>query len=120
MRYYKPQGIPLTDLVETVLSLDGLEALRLADVEGLEQAEAAALMGISRSTFSRLLAEARSAVAAALSRGWALRIDGGPVETTADGLGKATCLQRRAGGRRASRVAVATTATAISDDNERS
>lgn len=117
MRYYKPQGIPLTDLAETVLSLDGMEALRLADVEGLEQTEAAALMGISRSTFSRLLAEARGAVATALSRGWALRIDGGPVETSAAGVGKATCLQRRAGGRREARTTVAATATP--DDDER-
>jgi predicted DNA-binding protein (UPF0251 family) len=80
-RYYKPRGIPLRDLAETVLSLDGLEALRLADAEGLEQADAAAAMGISRSTFSRLLAEARTAVAAALTTGQALRIEGGPVAT---------------------------------------
>jgi predicted DNA-binding protein (UPF0251 family) len=80
-RYYKPRGIPLRDLAETVLSLDGLEALRLADAEGLEQADAAEAMGISRSTFSRLLAEARTAVAAALATGQALRIEGGPVAT---------------------------------------
>ena len=29
--YFKPQGIPLTELVETYLSMDGFEALRLAD-----------------------------------------------------------------------------------------
>lgn len=94
--YYKPQGIPLSDLIETVLSLDGLEALRLSDVEGLEQADAAARMGISRPTFSRLLAEARGAVATALSQGWAIRIDGGPVETTPDGSGQSACVRRRA------------------------
>jgi predicted DNA-binding protein (UPF0251 family) len=80
VRYFKPRGIPLSDLTEMVLSLDGLEAVRLADVEGLEQADAALLMGISRSTFSRLLAEARNSVATALTNGWAIRIDGGPVE----------------------------------------
>ena len=83
VRYYKPRGIPLSELMETVLSLDGLEALRLADVEGLEQADAAPRMGISRSTFSRVLAEARTAVATALTNGWAIRIDGGPVEVAA-------------------------------------
>jgi uncharacterized protein len=80
VRYYKPRGIPLLELVETVLSLDGLEALRLADVEGLDQDEAARRMGISRSTFSRVIGEARRAVATALTRGWAIRIEGGPVE----------------------------------------
>lgn len=79
VRYYKPQGIPLSDLSEVILSLDGLEALRLADADNLDQTEAAALMGISRPTFSRLLREARFAVATALSQGSALRIDGGPV-----------------------------------------
>jgi uncharacterized protein len=94
VRYYKPQGIPLADLIEMVLPLDGLEALRLADAEGMEQDEAAKLMGISRSTFSRLIAEARGAVATALTRGWALRIDGGPVEVGSQG-GRG-CARRRA------------------------
>jgi uncharacterized protein len=79
VQYYKPRGIPLSELRETVLSLDGLEALRLADVEGREQVDAAAQMGISRSTFSRLLADAHRAVATALASGWAIRIGGGPV-----------------------------------------
>jgi len=34
-------------------------------------------MGISRPTFSRVLAEARTAVAKALTNGWAIRIEGG-------------------------------------------
>jgi predicted DNA-binding protein (UPF0251 family) len=83
-RYYKPQGIPLWDLDETVVTLDGLEALRLADAEGLDQTTAAERMGISRSTFSRLLAEARRAVAVALTQGSAIRIEGGPIEVTAE------------------------------------
>lgn len=77
--YYKPQGVPMSALSEAVLSLDGFEALRFADVDGLDQTEAAARMGISRPTFSRLLAEARTTVAKALANGWALRIEGGPV-----------------------------------------
>jgi uncharacterized protein len=79
VQYYKPRGIPLSELRETVLSLDGLEALRLADVEGLEQVDAGQRMGISRSTFSRLLTDAHRAVGTALANGWALRIGGGPV-----------------------------------------
>jgi uncharacterized protein len=92
VRYYKPRGIPLYELAETVLSLDGLEALRRADVEGVDQVEAATAMGISRSTFSRLLADARRTVASALVNGWAIRIDGGPVE-----LGTDVCRPRRVG-----------------------
>jgi predicted DNA-binding protein (UPF0251 family) len=59
------------------LTLDGLEAIRLADAEGLDHEEAAEKMGISRPTFSRLLAEARGIVARGLVKGWAIRIDGG-------------------------------------------
>lgn len=79
-RYYKPQGIPMRDLAETVVTIDALEAMRLADVEGLDQREVARRMEISPATVSRLLAEGRRAVTQALCRGWALRIEGGPVE----------------------------------------
>ncbi|NJO54319.1 MAG: DUF134 domain-containing protein [Bacteroidales bacterium] len=84
IRFFKPQGIPLRDLQDVVLTEDGLEALRLADVEGLEHAAAAELMGVSRPTFSRLLAGARTTVAAALVRGWAIRIEGGTVRLADD------------------------------------
>jgi uncharacterized protein len=77
VRFYKPQGIPLGQLRGVTLTLDGLEAIRLADAEGLDHEEAAARMGISRPTFSRLVAEARAVVARALVNGWAIRIDGG-------------------------------------------
>ena len=91
-RYFKPRGIPLSELDEVVLTLDGLEALRLADAEGLEHAAAAGLMGVSRPTFSRLIAEARTAVATALARGWAIRIDGGTVQmATTDGAPEMGC-----------------------------
>ena len=108
IRYYKPQGIPLTDLVETVLPLDGLEALRLADADGLEQVDAALRMGISRSTFSRLLAEARSAVATALSQGWAIRIGGGPIESGTAEPEHGQGMRRRARCRLDTRPAIAT------------
>jgi uncharacterized protein len=77
VRFYKPQGIPLGQLRGVTLTLDGLEAIRLADAEGLDHEEAAARMGISRPTFSRLLAEARGIVARGLVNGWAIRIEGG-------------------------------------------
>ena len=77
--YFKPAGIPARLLEEIVLTLDELEALRLADFEGLYQEEAAARMKISRPTFSRVIEQARRKVATALIQGKALRFDGGAV-----------------------------------------
>jgi predicted DNA-binding protein (UPF0251 family) len=77
--YFKPAGIPLRDLEERVLPLDGFEALRLADMEGMPQLEASRLMGISRQTFSRILARARQTVATCMTQGMAIRIEGGVV-----------------------------------------
>ncbi len=75
--FYKPQGIPLEGLTGVNLTLEGLEAIRLADAEQLDHGEAADRMAVSRPTFSRMLAEARHIVAKALSNGWAIRIGGG-------------------------------------------
>jgi len=72
---FKPQGVPMGQLYGVVLGLDGLEAMRLVDGEGMSQEEAAVLMQVSRPTLSRILAEARTQVARALSRGWAIRIE---------------------------------------------
>ena len=82
--YFKPRGIPLSELSETVLTVDGLEAVRLADYQGLNMDEAAALMGISRHTFGRLLRKARHCVAQALIEGRALRIEGGVCALTGE------------------------------------
>ena len=75
--YFKPRGIPMTELTETVLTVEGLEALRLADLEGLTTGEGAERMRVSRHTFGRTLSEARRAVADALVNGRALCIQGG-------------------------------------------
>jgi predicted DNA-binding protein (UPF0251 family) len=77
--YFKPRGIPLSRLEEVALSVDELEALRLADLEGLYQDHAAVRMGISRPTFARILEASHRKVASALVQGRALRIGGGPV-----------------------------------------
>ena len=83
VRFYKPQGVPLGSLRGVTLTLEGLEAIRLADAEGLDHEMAAEMMGISRPTFSRLLAEARRIAACGLANGWAIRIDGGNYELAA-------------------------------------
>ena len=75
MTYFKPRGVPMSELAECRLSVDGLEALRLADYQDLNMDEAAARMGVSRHTFGRLLRKARRCVAEALIEGHALRIE---------------------------------------------
>jgi uncharacterized protein len=76
-RFYKPRGIPMSELQVVSLKDEEWEAVLLADHQGLDQAEAAQLMGVSRPTFSRVLASARKAVARALVDGSALQIGGG-------------------------------------------
>ena len=75
--YFKPQGVPLMELTEVYLPMEGFEALRLADYEGLKQEDAALKMNVSRQTFSRILQEARRTVAEAVVQGLALCIQGG-------------------------------------------
>jgi predicted DNA-binding protein (UPF0251 family) len=82
--YFKPAGVPLRALEEVVLSLDELEALRLADLNGMYHEQAAEQMKVSRATFGRILEEARRKVTEALTAGKALRIEGGPVLTKGD------------------------------------
>jgi predicted DNA-binding protein (UPF0251 family) len=69
----------MTRLEEVALSVDELEALRLADLEGLYQDDAAARMAVSRATFGRIVEAARKKVALALVQGRALKIGGGVV-----------------------------------------
>ncbi len=45
--YFKPAGVPLRMLEEIVVSLDEVEAIRLADLEGAYQEQAARGMNIS-------------------------------------------------------------------------
>lgn len=73
--YFKPKGIPLVELEEVSLTLDELEAVRLADYERRYQEEAAREMRISRATFGRIVNEARHKIAEALTQGKALRIE---------------------------------------------
>lgn len=76
---FKPAGVPASCLDVVVLSLDELEALRLADLDGLYHEQAAERMQVSRQTFGRTLEDARRKVAQVLTQGKALRIEGGEV-----------------------------------------
>jgi predicted DNA-binding protein (UPF0251 family)/predicted Fe-Mo cluster-binding NifX family protein len=75
--YYKPRGIPMRQLKEMYLTLEGFEAIRLADYQGMDQQQAAEHMQVSRATFGRILSQARHTVAQALVHGMALSIQGG-------------------------------------------
>lgn len=77
--YFKPAGIPMRMLEEVAVSLDEVEALRLADLQAMHQQAAAEQMGVSRATFGRVVESARRKVADALVNGKALRMGGGPV-----------------------------------------
>ena len=77
--YFKPRGIPLDMLEEVNLSLDELEAVRLADLEGLYQEDAAKKMDISRQTFGNIINSAHKKIADVLLNAKALKIEGGKV-----------------------------------------
>jgi predicted DNA-binding protein (UPF0251 family) len=80
--YFKPAGIPLSNLEEVCMSIEEVEAIRLKDLEGLEQEAGAEKMNISRPTFQRMLASAHRKVADAILNGKAIKIDGGNFEMT--------------------------------------
>jgi predicted DNA-binding protein (UPF0251 family) len=75
--YFKPRGIPLSDLQEIGLTIDEFEAVRLADLEGLYQEDAAKKMNVSRQTFGNIIAAAHKKIADAIVNGKALKITGG-------------------------------------------
>ena len=90
-------------LQQVALTVDELEALRLADLEGLYQEQAAQQMNVSRQTFGRIVEAARKKVADALVNGKALSIEGGPIEVAAP-TGPKPCGRGRGGpGRRQGR-----------------
>jgi predicted DNA-binding protein (UPF0251 family) len=72
--YYKPQGIPLSELSEVVVNPEELETLRLRYVEELSQDEAAKKMGISQSQYQRDLVETLKKITNALISGDAINI----------------------------------------------
>ncbi len=76
---FKPAGRPGHALEQVVLSLDELEAVRLADLEELYQEEAARRMEVSRQTFGNIVASARRKLADCVVNGKLLRIQGGAV-----------------------------------------
>ena len=77
---FKPSGVRGCELEEVVLSLDELEAIRMADLESMYQEAAARQMGVSRQTFGNILKSAHAKVADFLVNSKKLKIEGGTVE----------------------------------------
>ncbi|AGK99776.1 DUF134 domain-containing protein [Desulfoscipio gibsoniae] len=80
MTFFKPAGIPVSELEVIQLTVEELEAIRLKDLLGLEQEGCAEKMGVSRPTYHRILSSARGKVAVALVEGKAIRVEGGHFE----------------------------------------
>lgn len=73
-KVFKPEG----KVSETVLlTLDEMEAVRLADLETMDQDTASERMEVSRATFQRILYSAHKTIADALVNGKAIEIGGG-------------------------------------------
>jgi len=77
--YFKPAGVRISELGESILTVDEYEAVRLKDLLGLSQEEAAKKMNISQPTFHRLILSARKKISDAIVNGKAIRIEGGQV-----------------------------------------
>ncbi len=73
--YFKPRGIRMTELEETILSLPEFEAIRLIDLNQIPQEKAAKEMNISQPTLSRILTSARQKIAEAIIKGKAIKIN---------------------------------------------
>lgn len=91
---FKPCGISFRELKETCLTLDELEAIRLADLEELYQEEAALRMNVSRQTFGNIIRSAHGKIADALVNAKSLRITGGVVQLDAQRFRCGRCRTR--------------------------
>jgi len=74
--YFKPAGVRMVALRESVLDISEFEAIRLIDFEEIPQGEAARKMMISQPTLSRVLRSGRKKIADAIINGKAIRIGG--------------------------------------------
>jgi len=75
--YFKPAGVRMIHLEESIITVDEFESLRLKDLEDMDQKKAAKKMKISQPTFNRLLSSARKKISDALVNGKAIKIEGG-------------------------------------------
>lgn len=72
--YFKPRGVPLSELEEITLKMDEFEAIKLKDLEKLDQIDCAKKMNVSQPTFNRILSSARKKIAEGIINGKAIKI----------------------------------------------
>jgi predicted DNA-binding protein (UPF0251 family)/rubredoxin len=80
---FKPVGVPASRLDCVNITVDELEAIRLADLEGLYQEEASKKMSVSRQTFGRIVGAAHRKIGEALVNGKIIIVKGGNIEMAA-------------------------------------
>jgi len=73
--YFKPAGIRMIELEESVLTMPEFEAIRLVDLKEIPQEKAGEQMQISQSTLSRVLKLGRKKIADAIVNGKAIKIE---------------------------------------------
>jgi len=73
--YFKPSGIRMIELEETILSLSEFEAIRLIDFLETPQENAAKKMQVSQPTLSRILKSARKKISDSIINGKAIKIE---------------------------------------------
>ena len=73
--YFKPAGIRMIKLEESILTMPEFEAIRLVDFNQVSQEKAGKQMQISQSTLSRILTSGRKKIADAIVNGKAIKID---------------------------------------------
>ena len=72
--YFKPRGVPMSDLEVIEITNEEVEAMRLKNIKGLDQVECAKQMKTSQSTFQRILSSAYKKVSQALVDSKAIKI----------------------------------------------
>lgn len=87
--HFKPTGVSPGKADQVNLTLDELEAIRLADLEGLYQEQAAEKLNVSRQTFGRIINSAHQKIAEALVKGKSILIEGGEIMALKQGKGMA-------------------------------
>ena len=73
--YFKPAGIRMIELKESVLTMPEFEAIRLVDLNEVSQEQAGKQMQISQPTLSRILKSGRKKIADAIINGKAIKIE---------------------------------------------
>ena len=73
--YFKPAGIRMIEIEESILKMPEFEAIRLVDLNEVSQEEAGEQMQVSQATLSRILKTGRKKIADAIVNGKAIKIE---------------------------------------------